>query len=79
MIALGHPEPFNHSPGHLNMTPPPLPPPPNHDHVFFVTKQAIATVSLLLLRGAAGPSSAQESDLDSDVPQLPVQIHDAVE
>ena len=27
VIALGHPEPFNHSPGHLS-----------HDHIFVVTK-----------------------------------------
>ena len=28
VIALGHPEPFNHSPGHLNMKTPPFPRPP---------------------------------------------------
>ena len=36
VIALGHPEPFNHSLGHLNIS---SPPPPNHDHVFVVTKR----------------------------------------
>ena len=35
VIALGHPEPFNHSPGHLSMK---TLSPPNHDPIFVVTK-----------------------------------------
>ena len=34
--ALGHPEPFNHSPGHLSMK---TLSPPNHDPIFVVTKR----------------------------------------
>ena len=36
VITLSHPEPFNHSPGHLNMKTPPPPPPPSWSYNYLL-------------------------------------------
>ena len=71
MIALGHPEPFNHSPGHLNMKTPPTPNLPIMITLLLLNESGHSHCTYFVISESVGPSSAQESNLDSDVPQLP--------
>ena len=65
----------NHSTTLLAMKTPPPPTPPAHPimvtYLLLLNKSGHSHLSLMLLRRAVGPSSAQKSDLDSDVPKLP--------
>ena len=66
VVALGHLKRFNHSPGHLNTTHNPHPPPTTHDHLLVTKLVRPQPLCLFCYCGdrAAGPSSAQEPDLD---------------
>ena len=71
VIALGHPEPFSHSPGHLNMKTHPTPNLLIMITLLLLNESGHSHCTYFVISESVGPSSAQESNLDSDVPQLP--------